>query len=461
VLFQGDDLVMTKGSSTVSSARGGFVDAGTLPFINSHFLDEVTVRGIDLVRPGDLLFVPNGVNRGRYEIISILDDESLEVGFVADVPPRSITPAEFEDVTGEHFFLQRPERPNEIVSGTLTATAGLDIVEDLLGNFQWNGAAVDDLVIIDSVDANRGIYRLARVGTLDGFGEPQEMSDKLTLDRPLAVSSSVPYVIRREALYRNPIHDLVGRTVAGSRRWLAPIGSGLDILPIYPGDELRILSGADAGRQLRLLDRVDDDKLFVPEPFTTTETGVRVQIIRPLFGDPEDDTPNSDIIFEKLSAKDEVDLVVLRPRTVFLLLGDLSLGVSSATSGTDMTAAGVTDAMVLQIENASASSGVYEVDSVVSTTVVLTSQFRQAEAGVVGAFLEDDADFVVTGDTVTSVSLLDYEALGIIPGDIIVLDVVGTQEFVILTVSTGTLVLTQTTGLGPVASTGRILRRLS
>jgi hypothetical protein len=464
-LFRGDDLIITAGSGTVSSARGGFLTDGTLPYINEKFEDEVTVRGFPLVRadtaavPGDLLFIPFGPNAGRFEVTGVPDDNTLVVAaYPGDIPPRTFDPLEFEDDSDRTFYIQRIDS-NPLVEGTATATIGSDKIIDSAASFQWDGIAVDDVLLVPS-GANFGVYRIVRVGEDNGFGVIINLDTTLvvTPDMP-ATDPAMPYTIERDALRKNPLlPSTSGGKVSGGQVWspTSPSGSGYALLRIQRGDKLRILSGSEVGKEFTIIHVPPGTfDIYVSEPFVTTEaTGVLVEVVRDLL---DTESHDSDFIFEKLFAFDNVEMTLFRPMSVFLTVTDLTLAFDVATSAaTDLQTAGVTTAMRLQIDNAHVSSGVYEISIVSGFSVTTTMPFPLDETPVTADFLTDDLEFAAAGATVTSAGAFNYETMGILPGDILSLAV---GEFVIMTVSGGTLVLTQTTGLASTVA-GNIIRRL-
>lgn len=448
-LFRGDDLAMTAGSATVSSARGGFVDEGTLPYINKHFEDEVTVLGVSLVRPGDILYIVFGPNRGRYLITAITDDETLEVAiYPTDIPPRTMDPAQFEDDDLQNFYIQRLDQNPLVENLSTTATTSGDELTDATGNFTWNGVSVDDTVVVPS-GANKGLYRVSLVGH-KVLGELEDEDTILTVEPPFPSDIATDYYVRREALRVNPLLVGVGGVTVGGQEWVSTttIDSELDA---RPGDRMRVLSGADDGKTFGVIYALGDS-IWTDLPFSATEAAVSIEIYRPLLGDTHD----SDFLFEKLHAEDVVTLEILRPRVIFLSVADLTLVVDDATSaGTDLAAAGVTTAMVMQVANAHISSGVYELSAVSGFTVTTATEFPLDETPVSADFLDDDPDFSIAGTTVTSVGGTNYETLGVRPGDVLA---ILSGEFTVVTVSGTSFTVTSAPPAG--ATTGKIIRRL-
>lgn len=449
--FRGDDLATTNGSSTVSTPRGGLLSSGSLPYINSHFPDPVVVSGEPMLRAGDILYIPSGPNSGRFLVDSVTDDNDFVISKLPDEwPPRALDPAEIVEATGQTFYLQRRDL-NPLVTGTGDTTSASNVFEDTSASFKTDGVAVDDWLIIES-GADYGIYLIERVGIISA-GDNIDLETKVMINAALTASASVPYRIERRALLRNPLFSATNAdTTAGSKKISLPSG-GASIAHIQLGDSVTMGSGTDAGHVFYVLDVPDDSTIVVDADLTATESGITVTVTRELL---DEETPDSDFVFEKFHPQDTVELCILRPQSAFLTVADLALNISNATStGTNLQVAGVTTSMTLEIDPVHANSGVYDLSGVSGFSSTIVGQFHINEATTTGTFLDDDADFSISGDAVSSVSLIDYEALGILPGDILR---IAAGDFVIMEVSTTTLTLTKTTGL-VAAVTGKIVRR--
>lgn len=104
----GSDLVTTQGSSSVSSAAGGFVTA-------RPSLEET--HDEPFLRPGDLCVILEGSNSGRYEVTAVTDDGNLVIS----------NDGEFETAADQSFSVYRPLR-NPFWVGTATITTGSPVV---------------------------------------------------------------------------------------------------------------------------------------------------------------------------------------------------------------------------------------------------------------------------------------------------------------------------------------------
>ena len=475
--FKGTDLVISAGSGTVTSARGGFVDGGPLPFINDHFQDVTQVGGSPAVRPGDVLYLPNGPNSGRFEVDSVFDDGTLVViEDVTGLPPRSFDPVEFVAEVGVVFYIERLDQ-NPLVEGSLDTTAASNVVVDTTASFKWDDVAVDDVLILED-GADQGAYRIERVGIMY-LGDNIDTATKLMLDRPMTATATAAYRIEREALRTNPLFSGQGSTTG--QRFLVTSIFFTDIFEMYRlqrGDILRVLNKSDEGKEFTVIDAYSKS-IYVDQPFSP-DTNVSIEVIRPYL---EESHPDSDYVFERLFAHDTVEISIIHPRSVFLgLLYDVTLAKSVATSlGSDFQALGVTTDMVFEIpvpDDATpetpppdsttppefSSAGLYGILQVSGKTITIgwtengtpvEQDFPVDETPVWCSILQDVADFQVSGATVTSAATHDYEAFGVRPGDILILSA---GEFVVMTVSTSTITLTKSTGLTS-NETGRVVRR--
>jgi hypothetical protein len=116
------------------------------------------------------------------------------------------------------------------------------------------------------------------------------------------------------------------------------------------------------------------------------------------------------------------------------------------------------DVPILFIFHPVPGSGVYEISSAVGGTLTLLENVTADSAALAAEVYTPSADFsFTTGIDVTSLASTDFEALGVLPGDILSIPA---GDLVILAVSTVNLVVHPSV-IVPVASyTGKILRRL-
>lgn len=486
-LFEGLDLETTAGSGVVTSARGGFMGVldetpldhapeeavGVLDGVNEWFTDGVYYRGTPLVRTGDVLYIRTGNNRGRYTVVSVDSNTQVTVDELPDYPPTTRPAAEIEAATGQAFQIQRLDTAT-ITEGTaqvVSSTGGDDpttTIENTSGNFRWDGVAVGDLlVVLDGADY--GTHEILQVGTWDA-GDLVDTDTRLIVRGTLAEVAAFTYEVLRDDLRSNPLHEVTDlETTAGSNR-VTSAAAGLSLLALRRGDLLLLQSGTDATLYLEVLDVVDDTTLYVDQPLTATESGVQARIVRP--GTFEVDEPrDEDWELEKLCAHDRVDVVLVEPRTLvvgplldLVLANDVSnpdptAWTASATSATDLEAAGVVVGDKLDVDVAAENSRTMVVTAVSGTEVTVSGLWLADESPVTGSFFTLAAAWEVLDDTATLTTIASLEGV-VIPGDHIEVDGVG--EFVVAGVSGAVLTLTRDTGVTPAASyTGRATRRLT
>ena len=496
-LFEGLDLVTTAGSSTVTSARGGFMGAldetpldhapldpvGFLPSVNEWFPDPVYYRGTPLVRVGDILLIRAGNNRGRYTVTSVVSNTEITIDELPDYPPTTRPTSEIEALTDQAFQIQRHDTP--IITSGLAMVSSVDEVAETSvlyaesGNFQWEGVAVGDSLLALNGD-DYGVHEILQVGTwLDG-----DIVDRSTTIIVRGVLTLGPgpfdFSIRREGLRENPILSITDLTTTATASTVTSLTGGLQLLGLLPGDLLLLQSGSDEARYIGILDVVDDTTLYLDAPLTSTETAILADIIRPSVfesGDPRDD----DWELTKFCAQDDVDIVIVEPRTLVVSAPDMVFHndvsdplnwVATATSATvDLT--GVTTTMTLDVPVALAAdadaaedppaspdavnSGTRRILSNDAGVVTISGMWLAEETGVTADFYELAADWTAVDATATlGTSTLEDKVM---PGDVLELDGLGT--FVIASAAGSVLTLTRDTGADPLASyTGRVTRRL-
>lgn len=129
-ILSGTDLVTTQGSTTVTSAAGGFFDA------RGALIEE---WNSNLVRVRDLFVINSGNNAGDYEVGAITTDTQIGLAsFTGD----------FETLTGQEFTIYRP-LTNPIWNGPVSVTNG-DPVILLNGSSGVDWVAVGDIVVFSS-----------------------------------------------------------------------------------------------------------------------------------------------------------------------------------------------------------------------------------------------------------------------------------------------------------------------
>jgi hypothetical protein len=264
-LMYGSDLATAAGSDVAISARGGFVDELSEhrpPFASA----PLTTLGGRLVRPGDHLYILEGPNMGRFEITSVVGDTELEIISSPEDPELSDVAAIVEG-TNQAFVIERAHR-TILCEGTGIARTSSTELTDSSGNFVWDGVTVGDVVVL-SGGPNRGRHRIV------------SMSETvLTVEGPLSADATGrAYVVRRSHLQDSEIIFAAedGDTTGGASVLLTT--SDVDLSDWEPGDVLRILSGADEGLQLSVID-VRQGEVWVAGQFTDTDSGISFRIER-------------------------------------------------------------------------------------------------------------------------------------------------------------------------------------
>lgn len=453
VLFEGHDLVTTSGESLVASARGGFVLPLAAP-ANPAFTTSGGAWGVHLVRAavawmhGDLLLIRSGPNQGIYEVAEIIGDTELRLqqvgGFGSlhdEMAPWSREPSTLESAEEQRFTIVRIQQ-NPLTGGQGMALPGTGTVTNGGGNFLFDGVQPGDILVV-LLGPDKGRYEIREVVAT---GPEPQRSTQLIVNYLFTAPDSFPYVVERPALLANPVFEQEGTTTAGS-----PILQVQDALlsPLQTGDSIRLLSYPEAGRVFRLLDVLSDDELYIwPTPLYDS-TGT-VEVTRAFRDVPED----SDALLEPLWAEEQVELR-LTPRMEVVASTPVSIlsGMPSIfTSGTvDFTAAGVWAGDVVEVEDAP--GGAYHIASVSGATITVDT-YVSAGTVVNVRILRTSPEFDVVGDLITSLSGVDYEALGVSPGDMFIPD--GMEAFVIADVSGTTFRTTRT--VGTLTATGCVQR---
>jgi len=441
--FEGRDLVTSAASGTVTSARGGFAatldadpldhaldeDVGVLSGINEWFEDDVYIRGTPLVAVGDVLFIREGVNRGRFEVTAVTDDNTLEITHLTGWPPRTRLTAAMEAETAQVFQIQRRDS-SDIASGTATVESydsdgDMTMIEDTSASFRWDTVSVGDVLVVEDGD-DYGLHTILQVGKLDdtydpdGLETPQEhlesLESHLIIAGELTESGPFAYSIRRDSIRSNPLLDRAdGNTTAGSDV-LTVDDDGLLLAGLQYGDLLIHDAPVNADNGIyKIVDVLTDGTLLLDREFTDSHPGaggpdpVEYRVVRPALFEA-DEQRDHDWEQESLTAQDDVEIKLIEPITSFLSVADLGLsGADAVSAATDLQAAGVVAGMLLEIDVAAESSGAYEVLSVATDTATVEFNFTADEDPVSGEFFSLDDAWEVLDDTVTLSGTLNLE----------------------------------------------------
>jgi len=549
-MFKGWDLVTTAGGTSVTSARGGFVEAlSAADGINPYFdgtaakvdgspataynyigdeddpgddiLIEFSTRGVKLVRPGDILYIESGVNRARFIVEEVISDTELRISTPNDPHepgvPRALPMDQVQSGVEQKFHIFRQDK-NPIVSGTLesaTATAAYDAE----GNFQWDGVASGDFLVITEGSAI-GRYRITDLGEWDDPSDSfTNIATKLTLEDGTDISavSADNYIIEREALLQNPIAiwENAGLSTSGitNAATLSPlVGLGFSLRGVRLGDKVTVTddpSGALTGEVYTVVTAVSDTSLRLDRvlPAFPGSTGCTIRIDRPTVVDDDDISGtthrDSDATLERLMAEDYLELEVLAPTVVVTLdlLPTLNFVIrgSTLTSTTDLEAAiaatsysasdlrvelgrsepiGAADyAPVVTLAGGIASSGVYQVASVSGGVFTLGANLPDEDVETHGVVLAEDITWFELNVSYRKVEAnpagagagFSFLGAGVRPGDVFVFGggwagVDGLVEEAVITRVTASEcrfgVSISTTVTGDFIGGGRIVRRV-
>jgi len=495
-LFEGTDLVTSAGTGVVTSARGGFMgtlaepplshapneSVGLLPGANSAFSGDIYYRGTPLVRAGDVLFIREGLNRGRYAVVSVDSDTQLTVDELTDYPPTTRPAAEIEASTDQVFQIQR-EDSYLLVSGGGTvlsnAGAGADAtstIEDATGNFRWNGVAVGDILVITSLGDGivPGTHEVLEVGVWNA-GDREDLDTKLVVRGTLTVAGAFTYYVMRDGLRTNPLVEMTDLVLTAGSSSVSSALTNFNLLYLRPGDQLEILMGSYAGQFFDIIDIPTDNSVHLRNfSSIVNDPGTVARVVRPSVFE-SDDPRDEDWELEKLCLSDAVVNTIVEPRVIIgAPLVDLVLDIDSTdpdpanwtatvTSATDLAVLGVVAGDKLEVDVAHENSGVYEVTSVVGTSAMIEGLWREEEGPVTGTFSTDDPAWDILDDTATLSTMPLPSGLAaldgvVLPGDVLEVDGVG--SFVVASAAGAVLTLTRDTGVNPLASyTGRVTRR--
>ena len=493
-VFEGVDLVMSRGSGTITSARGGFTgELSTFTQINEYFdssryPDGVSVHGKNLVRPGDRVFVRSGPNEGSFIVQAVDSSTQLVVVQDVDPPSRGIEIAGIMDDSGAVFQIMRPQEV-EICEGTS------DDIEDspfLVGNvfvdstasFRSDGVTSDDRLIIVGGD-NEGVYIIEDVGVFDlasadsdNTGTPElylDQETKLTLAIALPNPSSTinTYRIERWALGHNPVYveTLVSSALAGdvviqiSDAHLKNIAKDDRILDTKNNKYYTIL--AVYGEFVYLTQPLADD--------VGTDDVETIEVHKRVFEHFDGD---SDAALELLSAYNTVEIELYRPLT--LVEGPVTAvlsnsGGSGLATGSFSVAAATHLEVICPPPSISDPTipdypiplgvGVYDIVSTSSSAVVITKLFPAHETVSVNFYTPNTLAFSLTSGSSTVTAISDPKLVGVKAGDFfewedagvlytmpIIEVAVGSNDFILAGVAPSTIVPS------PKSFAGRIYR---
>jgi len=207
-----------------------------------------------------------------------------------------------------------------VVSTSGLGDAALTVIEDLTGNFRWNGVAVGDTLVVTTAGADYGRHEIRQVGEL-AVGGPADRDTRLSIFGTL--TGPFDYRVERQLLRENPVLTITDlATTAGSQLVTTAAGG---LLLVDEGKlSLRLLTGANAGEEIEVIDIISDTQLVLRSALQATEAPVDAELLTPgAFEDGE--ARDEDWELEALCAADAPKIVVLEPRTLIVSVVDLTL----------------------------------------------------------------------------------------------------------------------------------------
>jgi hypothetical protein len=438
-LFEGADLVMTAGSGTVTSARGGFTGVVTaLSSINTYFTDETPVVGKNIVRPGDTLVVLSGVNKSLFEITAVNSATELEIAAISGASPRGMEIAMIANDSQVRFQITR-DSSYEITDGDSFTVDDVITEDDPTphtnvvfidsgASFRSDGVTSDDRLIIES-GANRGVYIIQELGVFDAgswtatdTGTPDmfvNQETSLTLATPLPSndeSDSAPYRIERWALQENPVYSGSASGTAGN---LYVEISDADLMNIGRDDRLYDVTPGTT-EIFYLVTAVYGNRVYLERNVERNFTAVRID--KAMFDDLDGD---SDGRLERLMGFDTVELDLYRPVvSVAGTSGSIAVTNSTATplGGTVLSG----DILILtptvgdpdpeEGSTTSESHGTYNIVSVDGLSVTVDAIFPASETLTGGVWRLDSTKFALDGTSRVGTSE-DVRTFGVRAGD--------------------------------------------
>lgn len=461
-LFSGHDLVTTAGVATVTSARAGFFEIPSNP-PNDYFPDHPmvdadnadTVLADDalpqmLVRAGDILYIPFGVNNGRFLILSVEGDDTLVIDRLRDAegedyPPRSMAPAQIQAAADQVFYIER-ENTNPLVTGVVNGVSGETELVFTDGNLLWDGVTVGDEVVFVA-GPHHGRHRIVAV-----------TRDTVTLRTPLvADETDVEVTIEREVLRQNPLIRHGGAVPSTAMPFVTIPSGYLRTNGIRTGDVFTFLSGLYAGQEHRIIDTQGDVRVWL-DPwvvFPVAGPAADFTISRPHLSADSDDT---DLSLEDIGLYDSLEFTVVYPLELLQSVANASITDSTLHSVTDLTPAAAAVKVEIMhpasLYNPAEVTGVFDIDSMSLHAAELSVEPGDTTLPHRADFYGEVADFDVLGDGATSLSY-NLTDLGVVPGDIFRYE---GGDFVIRGVTGSIMLFTSDTGAAS-TYTGRVVRR--
>lgn len=256
----GTDLATTQGSLQISSASGGFLNAGTLQSFDTP-----------LLREGDLLAIEAGDNAGQYPVSTVDGDTTLTVTYAGTF------------VTGidQRFRVYRPIK-NTIFQSTVGVTLSSDLVSIDPGSFSAG------LTVGDVLTFNGGVLDASRIYTIK---EHLPLTEQVRVE-PSVTEASGTYTgtfwregILTEFLGNGPTANphTVDLTINDNKVQFVAGSSDLDQLSFLRPDYVLTIDATSQSFVLRDFDPVTLEAWVTPAP-SATAAGQACRISNPLRG---------------------------------------------------------------------------------------------------------------------------------------------------------------------------------
>ena len=394
-LFEGHDLVTSAGSGVVTSSRGGFTGALTMA---SDYFPTVSTRGAELVRPGDILSIFFGPNAGRYEVSTVDSDTQLTVIQPTIEYPLSPDIAGVADGSAQRFAIERPMQNPLVSASGLETVAASNLAGDASGNFVWDGVKAGDYLIVLS-GADRGRYQIYAVS---------DTALQLAPDVAFSGDVAATYRVDRLGLLQNPLVAGGDGVLSAGAQKLTTAGTSPDLYALRTTDELRVLTGADAGLVFRVVDVVGDE-IWVDGAFSSNETDIEFEVVRPRLAGSEDGI-DSDADLAEMFLADSVRVTYYRPMQAlaggpYAIDEFVDASPGELTWLVDVQAAGALPGMLIEVTGTTQNAGVYELLAVPLATTTEVAGVESwpvpgVASGETAEFLEDVAAFTLLNDTV-------------------------------------------------------------
>jgi hypothetical protein len=461
LLFDGHDLVLTKGSNQATSARGGFTAVGVTQVPNPLFPDPRNTYATQLVAPGDLLFViGEGANGGWYYIDDVLGDGTLQLDdVVAHVAGLSgPTLAGIQTETGLRFVLARiEENPvSRIASGSATAVGNVATLDG--DSLYSDGVTADDILLaFPPAAAPIERYNIREVipppiGLLT-WGDVRV--------EPTPSAALGDWEVHRR--YMDPVQTGTASMIAGNP-WvqldarLAAVATRQWLGVTAPRPRVTILEGPSVGLYDVIDGRDTGEVCLVPTPPATGAFNAEFTY------DHLDDMD----VFDKVGLtcpEDTLHVAIYRPRTeIFAVLNLEVLATNysrfSATPAPGFDIVPVVPGDFVEVQG-TINSGIYPITAVTSATLSVAQNLALMAASP-ARILRDAADFQVNGAQVTVPVGEDLTLMGVRSGDLFHVLTAGAfpgGDVAVILEVTAPNVFTLTRNLGgPISVTGRIVR---